>query len=122
MTALYKEHSLNKIDERKWVRIYSYELNNGRHWAYTEPESRVFRSQFVDVIEIGGIQFGTFEEVILKRVKVEKYSIHDLEFYSANATLKEKTGDTRFITVNDFYKSCRQYEKEIKLLSDAQKN
>lgn len=54
---------MNKIDNRKWVRIYDYELNNDRHWGYTEPESRVFRSQFVDVIEIGGEQFGTFEEV-----------------------------------------------------------
>lgn len=58
----------------------------------------------------------------MKRVKVEKYSIYDLEFYSANGTLKEKTGDTMFLSVNEYNKACRQYEKEIALLSDAQKN
>jgi len=49
----------------------------------------------------------------IKRPAVKLYSVYDLEFYNTNGTLKEKTGDDRFITKKEFNKVCKKYEEII---------
>jgi hypothetical protein len=44
----------------EWFRVYDYVRNNGKHWGYTDPESRVFRSRFNYIVRIDGKTYGCF--------------------------------------------------------------